>query len=239
MPRKPDIHAPGTVYQILPVMYGGKSMIRHYFSVAGITGMLIWGLVNAMPALCAGAAPAGREVEWKLPGQPPEVVQQLKEFANRLKQRRAGERKTVIMLAGPKTPAKAQAARLIAGQLNLDIYRVDLSAVVSKYIGETEKNLNAILSRAEAREVVLFFDEADALFGKRREAGDFKDRYSNQEVSSLLRKIESYKGVVVIASNEPQRLPLRRVDVSVTLGPSPSFHSLTTQERKQIAPMTP
>jgi SpoVK/Ycf46/Vps4 family AAA+-type ATPase len=82
-----------------------------------------------------------------------------------------------------------------------DVYRIALSGVVSKYVGETEKNLERIFARAENMNCVLFFDEADALFGKRTNVSDAHDRYANQEVSYLLQRIEDYSGVVVLASN--------------------------------------
>ena len=86
------------------------------------------------------------------------------------------------------------AAEVIAGELGLDLYRIDLSAVVSKYIGETEKNLRRLFDAAEAGGAVLLFDEADALFGKRSEVKDSHDRYANLEVAYLLQRMESYRG---------------------------------------------
>jgi len=85
------------------------------------------------------------------------------------------------------------AAEILANQLNLDLYRIDLSAVVSKYIGETEKNLRRVFDAAEQGGAILFFDEADALFGKRSEVKDSHDRYANIEVSYLLQRMEDYR----------------------------------------------
>jgi SpoVK/Ycf46/Vps4 family AAA+-type ATPase len=93
------------------------------------------------------------------------------------------------------------AAEVIARELGLDLYKVDLSAVVSKYIGETEKNLAKIFKEADSSNAILFFDEADALFGKRTEVADAHDRYANIETSYLLQKMEEYDGVVILASN--------------------------------------
>jgi SpoVK/Ycf46/Vps4 family AAA+-type ATPase len=82
----------------------------------------------------------------------------------------------------------------------LDVYRVDLSLVVSKYIGETEKNLSNLFARAENKDWILFFDEADALFGSRTGVRDAHDRYANQEVSYLLQRIEDFEGIVILAT---------------------------------------
>ncbi len=101
----------------------------------------------------------------------------------------------------PSGTGKTLAAEIIAGELGLDLFKLDLSAVVSKYIGETEKNLDRIFDAAEAGNVVLFFDEADALFGKRSEVRDAHDRYANIEIAYLLQRLEAYDGLVVLATN--------------------------------------
>ena len=93
------------------------------------------------------------------------------------------------------------AAEVLAGELGLDLYRIDLSAVVSKYIGESEKNLRRVFDAAEESGAVLLFDEADALFGKRSEVKDSHDRYANIEVSYLLQRMESYRGLAILTSN--------------------------------------
>ena len=95
------------------------------------------------------------------------------------------------------------AAEVIANDLRFNLYRIDLSAVVSKYIGETEKNLRRLFDAAEDGGAILFFDEADALFGKRTEVEDSHDRYANAEVAHLLERIESHDGLVILASNQP------------------------------------
>ena len=111
-----------------------------------------------------------------------------------------------VLFCGPPGTGKTMAAEVIAGQLQLDLYRIDLSQVVSKYIGETEKNLNRIFTAAENSNGILFFDEADALFGKRSEVRDSHDRYANIEVSYLLQKMEEYVGVSILATNLRQNL---------------------------------
>ena len=105
------------------------------------------------------------------------------------------------LFAGASGTGKTMTAGVIARELGLDLYKIDLSAIVSKYIGETEKNLDRIFRAAQSSNAILFFDEADALFGKRSEVKDAHDRYANVEVGYLLQKIEEYEGVVILASN--------------------------------------
>jgi len=105
------------------------------------------------------------------------------------------------LFAGPSGTGKTMAAEIMTGELGLDLYKIDLSSVVSKYIGETEKNLARIFAEAETSNSILFFDEADALFGRRSEVRDSHDRYANIEISYLLQKMEEYVGVVILATN--------------------------------------
>ncbi|MEM6699699.1 MAG: ATP-binding protein, partial [Bacteroidota bacterium] len=102
---------------------------------------------------------------------------------------------------GPPGTGKTLAANLIAKAAERPLFRIDLSKVVSKYIGETEKNLANLFDKAENKDWILFFDEADALFGKRSSTKDAKDRYANQEIAYLLQRIESYNGLVILATN--------------------------------------
>ncbi|MCG8421429.1 MAG: ATP-binding protein [Proteobacteria bacterium] len=102
---------------------------------------------------------------------------------------------------GPSGTGKTLAAEIVANELELDLYRIDLSGVVSKYIGETEKNLQQIFDAAESAGAVLLFDEADALFGKRSEVKDARDRHANIEVSYLLQRMESYCGLAILTTN--------------------------------------
>ena len=106
-----------------------------------------------------------------------------------------------VLFAGPSGTGKTMAAEIIARKLGLDLYKIDLSTVVSKYIGETEKNLARIFAEAETSNAILFFNEADALFGKRSEVRDSHDRYANIEIAYLLQKMEEYDGVVILATN--------------------------------------
>lgn len=128
------------------------------------------------------------------------------------------------LFEGPSGTGKTMAAGIIAGELGLDLHKIDLSSVVSKYIGETEKNLDRIFGEAQASNAILFFDEADALFGKRSEVKDAHDRYANLEVAFLLQRMEDYSGIVILASNMKQNMDeafVRRMRFIVPF-PSPS-----------------
>jgi SpoVK/Ycf46/Vps4 family AAA+-type ATPase len=123
-----------------------------------------------------------------------------------------------VLFSGPPGTGKTMGAEVIANKLGLDLYRIDLSQVVSKYIGETEKNLDRIFTAAEHSNAILFFDEADALFGKRSEVRDSHDRYANIEISYLLQKMEEYQGISILATNLRQNLDeafVRRLQVIV------------------------
>jgi AAA+ superfamily predicted ATPase len=123
------------------------------------------------------------------------------------------------LFAGASGTGKTMAAEVLAGALRLDLYRIDLSGVVSKYIGETEKNLRRVFDAAEDGGAILFFDEADALFGKRSEVKDSHDRYANIEINYLLQRMESYRGLAVLATNMKGALDpafLRRIRFVIT-----------------------
>ncbi|MFD0119442.1 ATP-binding protein [Streptomyces sp. NPDC058320] len=144
---------------------------------------------------------------------PKEVIRQLRELADQVANRsqvyeqwgfgaRLGRGRGITALfAGPSGTGKTMAAEILAGHLELDLYRVDLAAVVSKYIGETEKNLRRVFDAAEGSGTLLFFDEADALFGNRTEVRDSHDRYANVEIDYLLQRMEDYTGLAVLATN--------------------------------------
>lgn len=144
---------------------------------------------------------------------PTKTTQLLKEISSQVKNRNTvysqwGFRDKIsrglgisALFAGESGTGKTHAAEVIANELNLDLYRIDLSAVISKYIGETPKNVKKIFDAAEANGAILFFDEADALFGKRSEVKDSRDRHANVEISYLLQRMESYCGLAVMATN--------------------------------------
>ncbi|HSE19070.1 MAG TPA: ATP-binding protein [Pyrinomonadaceae bacterium] len=126
------------------------------------------------------------------------------------------------LFAGESGTGKTMAAEVIANHLRLNLYRIDLSAVVSKYIGETEKNLRRLFDAAEDGGAILFFDEADALFGKRSEVKDSHDRYANIEINYLLQRIESYRGLAILATNMKSALDqafMRRIRFVVEFAP--------------------
>jgi SpoVK/Ycf46/Vps4 family AAA+-type ATPase len=123
-----------------------------------------------------------------------------------------------ILFAGPSGTGKTLAAEIIAGEVGLDLYKIDISGIVSKYIGETEKNLKKIFGEAEIGNAILFFDEADALFGKRSEINDSHDRYANIEVNYLLQQMEEHEGIIILASNYKKNLDdafIRRLQFAV------------------------
>jgi hypothetical protein len=149
----------------------------------------------------------------------------------------------VALFAGPSGTGKTLAAEVVAGELGLDLYKVDLSAVVSKYIGETEKNLERIFGAAAAGDLVLFFDEADALFGKRSEVSDAHDRYANIEVAYLLQRLEAYDGLVVLATNLQRNIDqafLRRISVAIdfTLPEQDERRAIWARSFPSTAPVT-
>jgi hypothetical protein len=115
-------------------------------------------------------------------------------------------RGTTALFTGPPGTGKTTAAEVVAGELGVELFAIDLSTVVSKYIGETEKNLERIFTAAAASDAILLFDEADALFGKRSEVHDAHDRYANVETSYLLQRMEQYDGVAILATNLRQNL---------------------------------
>ena len=136
-----------------------------------------------------------------------------------------------VLFYGPSGTGKTLTASLLGKQYGKDVYRIDLSQVVSKYIGETEKNLESVFHKAETRDWILFFDEADALFGKRTSVQSAHDKYANQEVSYLLQRVEDYPGLLILASNFKNNLDdafVRRFHAIV------HFPLPNVQERLQI-----
>lgn len=179
--------------------------------------------------------------------------EQLREIAAQLAQRDrvyrewgfggAGARGLGIaaLFAGDSGTGKTMAAEAIANAVRLDLYRVDLASTVSKYIGETEKNLKRLFDAAEASGAVLLFDEADALFGKRSEVKDSHDRYANIETAYLLQRIESYRGLAILTTNLKSALDrafLRRIRFVVQF-PFPDAAAREAIWRRQFAPAAP
>jgi ATPase family associated with various cellular activities (AAA) len=136
-----------------------------------------------------------------------------------------------VLFAGESGTGKTMAAQVLAAELGLELFRVDLATIVSKYIGETEKNLDRIFNAAEGSNAILFFDEADALFGKRSEVSDSHDRYANIEVAYLLQKMEGYAGAVILATNFRRNIDdafVRRLDFVI------DFPFPEAEDRKRI-----
>lgn len=126
------------------------------------------------------------------------------------------------LFSGPNATGKTLAAEILAVRLGKPLHRVDLAAVVSQYIGETEKHLDRVFAEARQSEAVVLLEEADALFGRRTEVRDAHDRYANLEINSLLQKIENHEGVVILASNLAQHIDpafLRRLSVIIQFPP--------------------
>ena len=136
-----------------------------------------------------------------------------------------------VLFHGPSGTGKTLTACLLAKQAHRDLFRVDLSMVVSKYIGETEKNLSRLFDKAANKEWILFFDEADSIFGKRTNVRDAHDKYANQEVSYLLQRIESHPGLVILASNMKSNIDASFTRRFNTILP---FDSPDAQERLRL-----
>lgn len=167
---------------------------------------------------------------WDMLVLPPDQMSQMKEICNQVKfrslvyekwgfdKRLALGKGINVLFSGPPGSGKTMAAEVIANEIGLEIYKIDVSQIVSKYIGETEKNLSEIFAEAETSNAILFFDEADALFGKRSEVKDAHDRYANVEISYLLQQMEEYTGIVILATNLNQNIDdafLRRLHFNI------------------------
>jgi hypothetical protein len=155
------------------------------------------------------------------------------------------------LLSGASGTGKTLAARILAAALGMDLYRVDLASVINKYIGETEKNLHRVLSRAEELDIILLLDEGDALLGSRTDVKSSNDRYANLETNYLLQRLENYQGIVLVTTNAAQNVDTafqRRMDVVVQFVPPqaderwaiwqlhlPTNHAVTADLLEQIA----
>jgi hypothetical protein len=152
---------------------------------------------------------------------PPDTLGELQRVASELRAGMPSTSATGLFLSG-SSASSALAAEAVAHALGRDLLRVDLGAVVSRYIGETEKNLDRILETADPAGSILFFDEADALFGERTEVRDSHDRYANIEVSSLLQRLESFSGLVIFATASPiESIAGRLARYAIHLPPGP------------------
>jgi SpoVK/Ycf46/Vps4 family AAA+-type ATPase len=162
----------------------------------------------------------------------PEKIQRLREAADRLRHQtqvlddwgflagRPGTRGVRMLLTGPPGTGKTLSAEVLAHELGVDLLLVDIARVVSKWIGETEKNLAEVFDAAERSQAVLFFDEADALFGRRTEVSDAHDRYANLETAYLLTRLERFEGLAVLSTNLQHNVDpafMRRLEIVIEL----------------------
>lgn len=148
----------------------------------------------------------------------------LQEISGADRERRRSKRSTGIgvLFARAEHGEETAAAQVLAKELGRDVYRVDLRKIVSKYIGETEKNLRQVFAAARENDSILFFDEADALFGKRTDVKDSHDRFANLEIDYLLQQIEKYKGIVIISAKRKESIDpafLRRLRFIIEFHP--------------------
>jgi hypothetical protein len=186
--------------------------------------------MHARPQLDGLAQRISSQVSWGDLVLPPAQLQTLRDVVVQVRQRTrvydewgfaaksARGLGISVLFSGASGTGKTLAAEVMANELRLDLYRIDLSQVVSKYIGETEKNLRRVFDAAEDGGAVLLFDEADALFGKRSEVKDSHDRYANIEISYLLQRMESYRGLAILTTNMKSALDtafLRRIRFTV------------------------
>jgi ATP-dependent 26S proteasome regulatory subunit len=182
------------------------------------------------PTLEAHATKLRPHYRWEDLVVPADALEQLREIRNavRFRARVHGDwgfeskfslgRGLTVLFSGPSGTGKTMSVEVLAGDLDLDLYKIDLSQVVSKYIGETEKNLAQIFREAESANCILLFDEADALFGKRSEVKDAHDRYANIEINYLLQRMEEYEGIVVLTTNMAKNLDpafMRRIQHTI------------------------
>ena len=147
--------------------------------------------------------------KWKSQPLNPVISEQVKpviELHNQIKNAAEKVKSNAVIFQGQGGSGKKRAAAALANATNSDVYIIQLSKVVSKYIGETEKNLARIFDAAENKNWILFFDEADALFGKRTEVKDAHDRYANQEINYLLQRIEDHNGLVILSTNNKSNI---------------------------------
>lgn len=185
----------------------GRGPYQRLLPGQGITARLMdWAQPLAAPP---GATRVWVPARWEDLVLPPDCLNQLREFLYWVRGRRTvvvewgglDSGGPVALFAGPSGTGKTFAAAVLANELGWPLYRVDLGALVSKYIGETEKNLNQLFDAAEGQPMVLQFDEADSLFGQRGEIKEARDRYANMEVSHLLARIEAHHGPVILTTN--------------------------------------
>ncbi len=220
-----------------------------------LSGAQVWRacVLHTRPQVDSLAQRIEPKATWESLVLPPEEIELLHAVCDQVRQRYGvyeqwGFRQRMsrglgisALFAGESGTGKTMAAEVMANELQLDLYRIDLSAVVSKYIGETEKNLRRLFDAAEDGGAILFFDEADALFGKRSEVKDSHDRYANIEINYLLQRMEAYRGLAILATNMKSALDpafVRRLRFIVTF-PYPGSAERKLIWQKVFPPETP
>jgi SpoVK/Ycf46/Vps4 family AAA+-type ATPase len=209
--------------------------------------------LHSQPKMMSLAKKIEPQYQWQDLVLPEDQIAQLQEMANQVKHRHKvldewGFACKIslglgisALFSGPSGTGKTMAAEVIGHELNMDLYKIDLSTVVSKYIGETEKNLNRLFIEAEHSNSILFFDEADAIFGKRSEVKDAHDRFANIEVAYLLQKMEEYEGVTILSTNLKKNLDtafVRRLQFIVDF-PAPDEEQREKIWRQIFPPQAP
>jgi hypothetical protein len=232
-----QVHRGARAAQLQGALSGGPVTAQHV--LAGVRTQNAAGLER----LARRIEPA---VGWPQLVLPPPPRAALRELANRARHRELviGEwgmqpgggrgRGITALFAGDSGTGKTMSAEVIAGELGLDLYSINLSTVVDKYVGETEKNLERIFTEADGVNAVLLFDEADALFGKRSEVRDAHDRYANIEVAYLLQRMESFDGLAILSTNMRANLDeafLRRLDAVIDFPMPDTEHRRVLWER--------
>ncbi len=210
------------------ILQSAERVLREREHSGGALSKLLWEACRAesRPALESLATRIESRSHWEDIVLPEGCLETLRTIVYQMRHRRAvlsqweaaGQTLrglgTAALFCGPSGTGKTLAAEILANELSLDLFHIDLSQVVSKYIGETEKNLRTIFDAAEDTGAILLFDEADALFGKRSEVRDSHDRYANIEVSYLLQRMEAYRGLAILTTNQRASLDgafLRRI----------------------------
>lgn len=225
---------------------GGHRLTAHQLQMVAAATDAVGGASNAVRRLAAGpierlARRIRPRLTWDDLVLPPEQLAQLRELTARYRNREivhgewgASEFPSpgvIALFAGPSGTGKTAAAEVVAADLGVDLFKIEVASVVSKYIGETEKNLEQLFGAAASGDLVLCFDEADAILGKRSEVNDARDRYANVEVSYLLQRLETYEGFVVMTTNLQKNIDdafLRRLHARI------SFPTPGPAERLQI-----
>jgi hypothetical protein len=211
--RVDDLEAVSSLFVLSPAQIRAAAMSLSRRGVADLAGLARAAREHCTSGLATVAQRVAPVYVWEDLVLPGATLRRLTDLAAAIRHRdqvfgawsfgrlQGGHASVRALFSGPSGTGKTMAAAVLARDLELELYRVDLSTVVSKYVGETEKNLERVLAAAENSNALLLFDEADALFGKRSEVQDAHDRYANIEIAFLLQRIESYDGVLILATN--------------------------------------